>query len=119
MDTEANLAPAVEIELDRTRHLKFDLNAACQIEEHTGKNYFKLLGDGLTASDLRVVLWAGLVHEDDTLTIDQIGSMIHPGKIITLMESISEAVTASLPEQKNETVEAPTERPLAAVESTG
>lgn len=118
MKTDTNLAPTVKIELDRERHLKFDLNAACQIEEHTGKNYFKMLGDGLTASDLRAVLWAGLVHEDADLTIEQIGAMIHPGKVVTLMEAISEAVTASLPES-TEQQEAQVERPLAVAEPTG
>jgi len=101
MDTEANLVPSVPIHLDRERHLKFDLNACCQIEKQTGKNYFTLIAPGgLTATDLRAFLWAGLVHEDEELTVEAVGEMIRPGSIEHILEAIGKAVSESLPEPK-------------------
>lgn len=62
----------VQIELDKTRNLKFDLKALKDLEAAMGgKPIMAIIGDvmniGVTA--ITTALWAGLKHEDPTLTI--------------------------------------------------
>ena len=51
----------------------------------------------------RTLLWAGLLHEDEKLTERQVGAMISLTNVERIMEQITEALTAALPE---DTVEA-------------
>ena len=46
----------------------------------------------------RTLLWAGLLHEDEKLTERQVGAMISLTNVETIMEQITEALTAALPE---------------------
>lgn len=77
----------VKIELDRERNLYFTLNSLEIIEELTGKTIDKL-SEGMSISMLKAVVYAGLVHEDKSLTVDAVGEMIGFEDI----ESVSEAI---------------------------
>ena len=46
----------------------------------------------------RTLLWAGLLHEDENLTERQVGAMISLTNVEKIMEQITEALTAALPE---------------------
>ena len=46
----------------------------------------------------RTLLWAGLLHEDEKLTERQVGAMISLTNVEHIMEQITEALTAALPE---------------------
>ena len=46
----------------------------------------------------RTLLWAGLLHEDEKLTERQVGAMISLTNVEKIMEQITEALTAALPE---------------------
>ena len=46
----------------------------------------------------RTLLWAGLLHEDEKLTERQVGAMISLTNVESIMEQITEALTAALPE---------------------
>lgn len=95
---------AVKIKLDRDRTLIYDLNAFEELEE--------LYGDIGTALELfstdvkkikhiKNYLFAGLVHEDATLTPSIIGKMISHTNLTYVVNTIWEAITQSLPDTKD------------------
>lgn len=92
--------PGVKISLDRERTLRFDLNAMVTFEETTGKSLSEgLFRDGKVSSkDLRAMLWACLVHEDDALTEKQVGSWISMSNIVEIASKLNEAFMVAMPE---------------------
>ena len=58
------------------RHLVFDFNAIVQAEKVTGVNMLRASIDSLSAESLRGLLWASLLKENPTLTLDQVGGLI-------------------------------------------
>jgi hypothetical protein len=42
---------------------------------------------------IRGILWAGLIHEDRTLTIETVGDLIDPAKINEISEAIASAIS--------------------------
>ena len=99
--------PAVTITLDKERRLKMDLNAMYAFEEATGKSLFngktlESFQKEFTARDLRALLWACLLHEEKTLTIEQVGTWVNMGNIKEITKQVMLAFTASMPEGKKE-----------------
>jgi len=92
--------PAVNIMLDKERRLLFDLNAMAAFEDATGKSVFSLKAASLGAKDLRALLWSMLLHEDDTLTLKQVGSWITPGNMAGIAEQLTLAFAAAMPESE-------------------
>lgn len=84
----------VSIQLDKQRNLRFDLNAMAAYEEATGKSAFSI-GDDINAKSIRALLWASLIHEDEELTIEQVGSMIHTGNMTDITNKINQLVQSS------------------------
>jgi hypothetical protein len=87
--------------LDKTRFLAYDLNAFCHLESkfgHLTKALEQMQSGSFTA--IRAFLWAGLVHEEESLTEQEVGSWITPHNLETVAERIVEAIQASLPEEK-------------------
>ncbi|MCE5255159.1 MAG: hypothetical protein LLG45_13315 [Actinomycetia bacterium] len=86
--------PSVAIELDITRHLRMDINAMRRFEERTGKDIMSAFpqpardADGkilppeqqpavkMDLNALTTALWACLVYEDPTLTLDEAGILL-------------------------------------------
>ena len=96
-------APKVPITLDKKRHLLLDLNAMAAFEDATGKNIMRGFGSAeMTAKDLRALLWACLLHEDENLTIEGAGRLIHTGNLDAVTESLGEAWSAAMPEAEEE-----------------
>lgn len=93
------LVKSVPIELDRTRHLKFDLNALCSFEETTGKPIPSIDFNALSVTHVRALLWAGLIHEDPELSLTQVGAMISLDGLDVISRTIVEALSTSMPEQ--------------------
>lgn len=92
----------VPLKLDRERTLRLDFNAFCALKKATGENPFK----GAFWSDMgdpmrvRVTLWAALLHEDKTLTEEQVGDMIPVARLGEIVVAIGEAVSAAMPDVK-------------------
>lgn len=86
-------AKPVPIVLDKKRTLQYDLNAFIALEELYGD-----VDKALAAFEkgdmkaLRALLWAGLLHEDETLTPQKAGSLI----MMSDIERVSEAMMAAL-----------------------
>lgn len=88
----------VTIELDKPRTLVMSMNAFCSAEEILG---FGLMNE-VRFEEMRVVralLWAGLIHEDPSLTLAEAGRLadIAPGGWPYVSERVSLAIEASQP----------------------
>lgn len=88
----------VKVTLDKERHLKYDLNAFAELEEHFGsvEKAMDAMKDG-SVKALRVLLWAGLVHEDESITVKQVGSWIDFNTLLNITDKVNEAIADSLP----------------------
>lgn len=100
--TQNKVKPEVQITLDKERTLKFDLNAMVTFEEATGKSLMKgqLKSEDMGPRDVRVLLWACLLHEDETLTERQVGSWITVDNLMAVVEKLNEAFEVAMPESE-------------------
>jgi len=108
----------VPLQLDKKRHLSFDLNAFIELEEKFGSiqdalDALQKLDPGRRAQkgkkrqDLktfRTFLWAGLVHEDDALTEKEVGKLINLETLDDVADAILGAVNAALPEVEEDDI---------------
>ncbi|WP_413373292.1 hypothetical protein [Paenibacillus taichungensis] len=95
----------VPINLDKPRNIVFDLNAFIELEEIYGtkQEAVKALQTG-GLKHVRAWLWAGLVHEDRSLTVERVGSIFsytEPEVIVDISDKILRAATGNLPNVKN------------------
>jgi hypothetical protein len=102
----------VAIELDRTRHLTYDVNALIDLsdalhvnllsaegwEELAGRNLPTGVGDETkfvpappTFERVRAIIWAGLRKEDESLTLRQVGAMLDPLNMGDAIKAYTEA----------------------------
>lgn len=78
------------ITLDRPRILKLDFNTFCAAEGVVGRSVVR---QDLGLSEIRALLWAGLRHEDKTLTLEKVGSMLKGPTLTIAMEVVGSAVS--------------------------
>lgn len=89
----------VEITLDKPRRLLLDMNAMAAFEKATEKNFFKFAANisEMSVTDLRAFLWACLLHDDKTLTLEVVGDIIGFANIDEINAKLAEAMTANAP----------------------
>lgn len=106
------MKPAVKITLDRERTLTLDMNAMAAFEEETGKSLISgtALGE-MAMKDFRALLWACLVHEDESLTVKQVGALVHAGNLEEVGQAIAAAFERAMPEARGEAAPLPESRP--------
>lgn len=94
----------ITINLDKERHLRFDLNAFALLEEKYGSvdEALKKVEQGSIIA-LRYMLWAGLVHEDPSLTVEEVGSMFDVKNLNEVSKQLFEAVGAAMPQKGDNT----------------
>lgn len=96
-----HVTPLVPIELDKVRNLQLDFNALADIEEKTGRNMLSRgAWDGISASHMRVFLWAMLRHEEPTLTVEAVGAMLTIDTLPLIEQAFNKIESASNPESK-------------------
>lgn len=61
----------------RVRKLRFDINALADFEQETGMGFGLLMKQRAAFASARAMVWAGLKHEDRSLTIESVGGLIH------------------------------------------
>lgn len=95
----------VPLRLDRERTLILSFNAMCKAEEVTGVNF--LMGDVVFSSVrvLRALVWAGLLHEDPTLTLEQVGELIQDVGADEIVDTVMKAYAAAMPDAQPEAEE--------------
>lgn len=64
------------IELDKTRNLKYGMRALDRIEKKLKKKLSKVDLNDLSMEETAVVIWAGLVHEDNKLTVERVMDLV-------------------------------------------
>lgn len=69
------MKPSVLIELDKPRNIRLDTNALALVEEVLDKPIDEF-GARFGIREARAVLWAGLLHEDKGLTLEDVGNLI-------------------------------------------
>lgn len=84
---------------EKTRYLRYGFNAFCAFEEKSNKGLAEI-GKNPKMSDMRVLLWAGLIHEDKKLTLERAGNLVDEyiqegGTFQDLMEITTKALNAS------------------------
>ena len=81
------------IELDKTRNLRYGMVAISLIEEKLNKVITDIDFEKLKMIDLGVVIWAGLVHEDEKLKQEDILALIDDySDIPTVTKAMGEAM---------------------------
>jgi len=93
---------AFPIMLDKERTICYDLNAFVALEGKFGSlqetvNALNVKSIGV----LRTFLWAGLLHEDETLTEKDVGKLLTVQNMVEFSETLLTAVSESLPTAKN------------------
>ena len=91
----------VPLLLDKPRTIKFDLNAFAELEEKYGsmEKVFSAMRSG-SIKAARTLLWAGLLHEDESLTERTVGSLVTLENLNLVMDGITEALTEALPQDE-------------------
>lgn len=60
----------------RTRNYRYDLNALADFEQEVGMGFGQLMQMKAAFAMVRALLWAGLKHEDRTLSIEYVGELV-------------------------------------------
>lgn len=84
----------VTINRDKPRTLRYGINALVKVEDLTGKNITALDLSHVGIKDLLIIVYAGLCHEDKTLTLEKVGDLIDEYSNITeIADKLGEAFT--------------------------
>jgi hypothetical protein len=102
--------------LEKERHLLYNWNAFMKAELEltkfkgkptTALEVFRdmaIFTDGETVdftkvslTDLLILVWSGLIHEDPKLTLDKVGDNLLFADLSRVIMSVSEAIAASIP----------------------
>lgn len=101
--------PRVSVMLDRERYLLFGMRAMRAFEQETSKNLLKLkqMSD-LTATEVTVLFWACLLHDDRELTIEQAVELIDEhSSLAEISRLLVKAQGAAMPDVKGDKEKAP------------
>ena len=99
----------VPVKMDKERTFRYNYDAFELIEETLGTPFASLKVEQLRLKELKVIIWAGLVHEDPELKLEDVGPLIDEAESIQYVaEKMNEAVTLSMqgksqPEKKAKT----------------
>lgn len=91
----------VEIQLDKKRTLRYTMNALAEIEDHLGIGLSEMGDIQMSIKNVRVILWAGLIHEDRELTQEDVGEMVDLTNFQEVQEKVAEAFTMAQADSKN------------------
>lgn len=84
---------SVSVHLDKPRTLRYTMRAMEKIEEETGKSVTdEAFLQGISATDLITVVWAGLIHEDRDVERDVVLDHVDVHSI----EDVAEKVRAAM-----------------------
>ena len=85
--------------LDKARNVRFGMKALSLIEDNLGSKIGKIDFENLGIKDTCTVLWAGMVHEDNELTVDRLMELIDEHSSFQEMADVlAKAMIASFPD---------------------
>lgn len=89
MTSKKTVVDGVPIELDKTRHLRYTGYSFLRVERATGKPMTQL---DQSFTSMITQVWAGLLEEDDTLTVEDVARMVEGHNLSALGTAIQEAM---------------------------
>lgn len=93
------------IDLDKRRELVYDLNSFAEMEDRYGSVDAALkLMEEANMHAIRFILWAGLIHDDETLTEKQVGRLITIQDLDRLSKVMDEAMSDNLPDRPEDAI---------------
>jgi hypothetical protein len=97
----------IKVKLDKERVLRFDMNAQVVFEDATGENTLdgEFWKKKMTAKTTRALIWACLVHEDRSLTLEQVGAFLTPQNSAKVSVALNRAMVMSAPELEEDAEE--------------
>lgn len=111
----------VPVELDKRRNIIFDLRSFAELDEVYGSKQTALLSlQTGSLKHVRTWLWAGLLHEDRSLTMEDVGHLFTYTKkeaISDITDKVLQAASANLPQPKKDNQPQTMDQP--ADENTG
>jgi hypothetical protein len=81
----------VTVTLDKVRTLKFTLNSLVYAEENGVDIQAMGKATGVKLKDLRTLLFAGLMHEDELLTPETVGDLIDVRDLKPVSDALNKA----------------------------
>jgi len=87
----------------KTRQLRFEWQQICRLEKEKGISLFdaakEIVFEGkISPIKITAIIWAGLIHEDEKLTIEQVEEFMEFSKISEYINVLSDAIDKALPE---------------------
>ncbi|URZ16859.1 hypothetical protein [Clostridium felsineum] len=88
------ITKATVINLDKERHLKFNLNSFRKLEALTGYKITQMseLMQEMSAELITQLLYVGLMHEDKELTMDAVGELVDMDNLDYVANCLMQAV---------------------------
>ena len=98
---------SVTVELDRPREIRYDLNAFAELEDKFGsmEAAFSAMQTG-SMKAARTLLWAGLIHGDESLPEREVGRLVTLANIHEVMSRITSALAEAVPDAGESPVDA-------------
>lgn len=90
----------VNIQLDKPRTIRFDFNSLCLIEDILKRNMTQVVVEInskiLSTNTIRALLWGGLIHEDENLSLGDVGNLIDEAEDFgEIMKALGQAIDSS------------------------
>jgi hypothetical protein len=89
------MKPSVLIELDKPRNIRLTTNALVMAEELIGKPLPEM-GQSMGIREVRIILWAGLLHEDRSLSPDDVGELMDYQDMEYVGEKVGKALQIAI-----------------------
>ena len=91
------------IQLDKMRNFRYGMRALNLIEKKLKKPIAQIDMEAMTMEDAAVMIWAGLQHEDESLTPEKVMDLVDEfSNIQTVMKAMGEALTEAFTGNKPE-----------------
>lgn len=88
------------LELDKHRNLRYGYKALIEIEEMLGLGISKINFNALRLKDMAIIIFCGLKHEDESLTVDKVIDLIDShSDIESITRKLAEAIESAFGEQ--------------------
>lgn len=87
----------------KSRELRFDFNALVQFEEDTGLNVLDgAVWNNMTATSLRALLRAALLHKEPELTLAEVGGWLELTDTAKIGEVLAAVFSSAMPEPSDD-----------------
>lgn len=114
---------SVPIELGgKVRHLRYTFNALVALEDELGipiSDIGQILIDKVKLRPIRSMVWAGLIDEDESLTIAEVGGWLDLGKLGEIASKVGEAFMLAFPDIEVDSKNEPSQAEKGEKSGTG